>query len=158
HKYDFAVFLITPDDIIEFRGSNYLVARDNVLFEAGLFFTRLGRKRTLLVTPRRSKEDNLSFHLPSDLEGLNIITFRPFSEDEDMAPRLGPATTKIRALIKKEKHLPKKDANVSKELDGTKANIYIPPAANKRVTILNPVDIYLKGLSGGLIYLLRHLS
>jgi len=50
-EFDFGVFLITPDDIGEFKGKRYLIARDNVLFEAGVFFTQLGRKRTLLVAP-----------------------------------------------------------------------------------------------------------
>src|SRR5271165_3317857 len=37
NTFDFAIFVIRPDDIADVRGNRVLVARDNVLFEAGLF-------------------------------------------------------------------------------------------------------------------------
>jgi len=40
--FDFAVMVLTPDDLIETRNQNYTSPRDNVLFELGLFMGRLG--------------------------------------------------------------------------------------------------------------------
>jgi len=36
-KFDFAIFVVAADDTIESRGERYLVARDNVLLELGMF-------------------------------------------------------------------------------------------------------------------------
>src|SRR5260370_39343149 len=41
-RYDFGLFILTPDDRIESRGQEGYSARDNVLFELGLFLGRLG--------------------------------------------------------------------------------------------------------------------
>jgi predicted nucleotide-binding protein len=38
--YDFAVLVVTPDDIVEARGERQEAPRDNVLFEAGYFTGR----------------------------------------------------------------------------------------------------------------------
>jgi predicted nucleotide-binding protein len=47
--YQYAIFIFTPDDTITIRGEDVLVTRDNVIFEAGLFMSHLGRKRTFIV-------------------------------------------------------------------------------------------------------------
>src|SRR5438132_413553 len=44
-KYDFALFILTADDAIESRGERGFSARDNVLFELGLFLGVLGFER-----------------------------------------------------------------------------------------------------------------
>ena len=54
-EFDFAVFVFAADDTVKSRGKRYLVARDNVVLELGLFVSRLGRKRTF-VTLQRTKE------------------------------------------------------------------------------------------------------
>ncbi|MGA2057615.1 MAG: TIR domain-containing protein [Bradyrhizobium sp.] len=89
-EIDFAIFLLTPRDIIEFRGKKHLVARDNVLFEAGLFYSQLGRHRTFLVVPRA--ED---LKLPSDLEGLIHLTYTAPENWSDIASALGPICSDI---------------------------------------------------------------
>jgi predicted nucleotide-binding protein len=89
-EIDFAIFLLTPTDVVEFRGNRYLVARDNVLFEAGLFYSQLGRHRTFLVVP---KVKNLK--LPSDLAGLIHLTYTPPDDWSDIVPALGPACSDI---------------------------------------------------------------
>lgn len=66
-RSDYAVLVTTCDDKV--RGREKPAARDNVLFEAGLFMGRLGRKRTFLVCD----ED---LRLPSDLSGVTVATFR----------------------------------------------------------------------------------
>src|SRR6266487_6870765 len=41
-RYDFGIFILTPDDQIVSRDEEGYSARDNVLFELGLFLGRLG--------------------------------------------------------------------------------------------------------------------
>lgn len=126
-KYDFAVFLVMPDDIAEIRGERVLIARDNVLFEAGLFFSQLGRKRTILIVPTATEE--LDFHLPSDLDGINLIKYYPFADPDDMPAKLGAACGDVKEVIRTE---------------GLLADIKIGNIINS--------------LSGGPIYLLRHIA
>jgi predicted nucleotide-binding protein len=52
-KFDFAIMVLSPDDLLETRGQNFASPRDNVLFELGLFMGRLGRRRTLYSERRR---------------------------------------------------------------------------------------------------------
>src|SRR5207247_7335392 len=50
--FDAAVFVFSPQDELRMRGKDVLSARDNVIFELGLFTGRLGRKRAFIVMPR----------------------------------------------------------------------------------------------------------
>src|SRR5262245_35774576 len=63
---DFAIFVFSPDDSAKIRGQQYDIARDNVLFEAGLFMGMHGKERGFIVTPQGSP----AFHIPTDLLGL----------------------------------------------------------------------------------------
>jgi predicted nucleotide-binding protein len=69
-----------------------LIARDNVLFESGMFFSQLGRKRTFLAAP--SPEPARPFHLPSDLDGLTLVRYSVLSDRADLPAKLGAACTK----------------------------------------------------------------
>jgi hypothetical protein len=68
---DFAVLVLTPDDVTRSRGKKKLAPRDNVIFELGLFFGQLGRERCYLV-----QEDRPNLKLPSDLLGVKSATFK----------------------------------------------------------------------------------
>lgn len=72
---DFAVLVATADDTVSSRGGSRSTARDNVIFELGLFIGALGRARTYIVT-----KEGEALHLPSDLAGL---TWLPVSERDD---------------------------------------------------------------------------
>src|SRR4051794_13778930 len=60
-RVDFAVLVLTPDDITVKRAEEVPTARDNVIFEAGLFAGALGPRRTFIVHARDAR-----LNLPSD--------------------------------------------------------------------------------------------
>lgn len=70
-RSDFAVLIASADDLLSSRGNTRLTARDNVIFELGLFIGVLGRERTYILTDRDQK-----LALPSDLSGLTWLPYR----------------------------------------------------------------------------------
>lgn len=91
-QFDFAVMILSSDDMIESRQKNYASPRDNVVFELGLFMGRLGRSRTFII---HEKEVNLK--LPSDLAG---ITVSPYRTRENLSAALSPTCTPIIKAIR----------------------------------------------------------
>lgn len=81
-SFDFAVFVLSPDDKIETRGRSYSSPRDNVLFELGLFMGSLGRKRTFIV---HAQGEDLK--LPSDLAGITMSSY-PSRESQNLAAEI----------------------------------------------------------------------
>ena len=69
-KSDFAVLIISSDDLVKSRNESYQAPRDNIIFELGLFMGSLSRKRTFLIYPDRE-----NVKLPSDLEGITTIRY-----------------------------------------------------------------------------------
>jgi len=67
-KFDYAILIGTPDDKVEVRGKEFLQARDNILFELGLFIGRLGLEKCAFLVEENVK--NLS-----DLEGVFLSKF-----------------------------------------------------------------------------------
>jgi len=65
---DFAVFIATADDLVSTRQDVLVAARDNVLFEFGLFLGVLGKNKVFLLV-----EEGVT--LPSDLKGINVASF-----------------------------------------------------------------------------------
>src|SRR5690349_11718569 len=49
---DFGLFILRPDDTINIRGGEFKAARDNVIFELGLFAGRLGLGRSFFMIPK----------------------------------------------------------------------------------------------------------
>lgn len=91
-RSDFGIFVISPDDEIKKRGIVQKYARDNVIFELGLFIGRLGRERTFMVQPR----DLSDLKLPTDLWGVQSALFNSKRSDHSDLAALGPACNKIR--------------------------------------------------------------
>jgi len=93
-RVDFAIFVLTPDDLTVKRGQEEPSARDNVIFEAGLFAGALGPKRTFLVHAK-----DLKLNLPSDLVGITTCQFRSQRRDANLRAAINTAALKIREVL-----------------------------------------------------------
>lgn len=90
---DFGIFVFAPDDVALHRGKPVFITRDNTLFEMGLFWGKLRRKRIFAVVPQEVKErDDLikgerikNFHLLSDLHGLTLLQYEARTDGNDKA-------------------------------------------------------------------------
>lgn len=71
NEADFAVLVLTPDDVTTSRVAQTLAPRDNVIFELGLFMGRLGRDRCFILC-----EDRPDLKLPTDLLGVKSAAFQ----------------------------------------------------------------------------------
>jgi hypothetical protein len=74
-SFDFAVFVLHPEDRVNIRGEESLAVRDNVLFELGLFLGKLGRSRNFFIAP--SMRADVKLRLPSDLSGITPAKYDP---------------------------------------------------------------------------------
>jgi hypothetical protein len=78
NEYDFAVFVVTPDDKTRSRKKEHNSPRDNVIFELGLFLGTIGPSRILTTM-----QQGASIKLPSDLNGVTIPRFE-FGDEYDL--------------------------------------------------------------------------
>jgi predicted nucleotide-binding protein len=99
-RIDFAVIVLTPDDVLEKKGKIFLSARDNCIFELGLFMGALGPKRCFFVHQR-----GVDIGLPSDLAGVTPLSY-PKRSDGNVRAALQTACDNIREAIRK--HAPGK--------------------------------------------------
>lgn len=91
--FDFAILVLTPDDLVASRGTTEPAPRDNVLLELGLFIGGLGRDRTFMIIDRTAQ-----LRLPSDLAGITPATYEP-PTGGTMQSAVGPACTRIEVEI-----------------------------------------------------------
>jgi hypothetical protein len=94
-RFDFAVFVFSPDDMVLSRGVATPTARDNVVFELGLFMGRLGRSRAFVL-----QQANANIKMLSDLSGLTTVTYEWPNRENNPISAVGPACTMIRRAIK----------------------------------------------------------
>src|SRR5262249_47053757 len=87
--FDFAILVLTPDDLVSSRGETTSAPRDNVLLELGIFIGGIGRERTFMVIDRTAK-----LKLPTDLAGVTPATFEP-PQGGTLQSAVGPACTAI---------------------------------------------------------------
>jgi hypothetical protein len=102
-RFDFAVLVATPDDLVTRGEEAALSPRDNVMFELGLFMGRLGRARTYIVCDPRV------VRLPSDFAGVTLATYDSLRNDGNFIAAVGPATTMIRKSIRDLGSLPERN-------------------------------------------------
>ncbi|RYY91036.1 MAG: hypothetical protein EOO15_00410 [Chitinophagaceae bacterium] len=65
---EFSVMLAMKDDLLEKKGVSYEVARDNVIFEFGLFLGSAGLNRAFMLVEE-------GINLPTDLDGITLSRF-----------------------------------------------------------------------------------
>jgi hypothetical protein len=149
---EFGLFIFGADDIVRVRGTEMPAARDNVVFELGLFIGRLGRNRTFILTQKGSAD----FHIPTDLLGVSTATFQPPSRPDRLQAALGPACHDIRVAIGKHTVLRNPASPEASDLDLV-LPVLIPDAERKH--LFNIADGKTKGYKGGggLRAELRHL-
>lgn len=110
-SYDFGVFVFSPDDTLELKGgARVLAARDNVLFECGLFFSSLGRRCCFFLVP----DDVENFRIPTDLWG---ITPAFYGSRKDPRVAVGAPCNDIRQAIKEITKGDSEDLSLSGEWD-----------------------------------------
>jgi hypothetical protein len=94
-RFDFAVLVLTADDLIRSRNIDSFGPRDNVLFELGLFMGRLGRARTFLV-----HQSGVDLKIPSDLSGVTAAVYEWPREDCNYQSAVGAACDSLRDVIR----------------------------------------------------------
>jgi hypothetical protein len=94
-RFDFALLVLTPDDLVNSRDVETLSPRDNVIFELGLFMGHLGRARTFIL-----QQANAKIKIPSDLSGITTATYEWPREDKSYTSALGAACDTIRAVVR----------------------------------------------------------
>jgi hypothetical protein len=95
-QFDFAILVLSPDDIVQSRNDSNLGPRDNVIFELGLFMGRLGRERTFAVHQR-----NAHVKIPTDLSGVTLAAYDWPRRVGGHAAAVGPASDLIRDEIRR---------------------------------------------------------
>jgi predicted nucleotide-binding protein len=93
--YDFAVLVLTPDDVLNSRGSQQSVCRDNVIFELGLFMGAIGRDRAFALFDRTA-----DLRIPSDLAGISLAGYSPHSSGNAQST-VGAACIQIKQSIRR---------------------------------------------------------
>lgn len=94
-RFDFALLVLTPDDLIHGRKDETLGPRDNVIFELGLFMGRLGRSRTFIL-----HQSNAKVKIPSDLSSVTTATYEWPRADGSHRSAVGAACDSIREVIR----------------------------------------------------------
>jgi hypothetical protein len=92
-RFDFAVLILTEDDLTISRDIQSNSPRDNVIFELGLFMGGLGRHRVYIVANKAAK-----LKLPTDLAGITIASFEP-PKQATLQAAMGPASSLIKRSV-----------------------------------------------------------
>ena len=95
-KFDFAIFILAPDDDVNSRGVEQKAPRDNVIYELGLFMGVLDRDRVFLL-----RQKNANLKLPSDLTGVNPIDYIVPQDGTSWDAALSTPSNLIEATIRK---------------------------------------------------------
>ncbi|MBA3963795.1 MAG: nucleotide-binding protein [Chthoniobacterales bacterium] len=85
--YDFAILVFTGDDATTSRKRTHASARDNVLFEYGLFLGHAGKRRAYAFV-----QDKL--HVPSDLAGIHFDHFK-FGANKKLDAAFGETASRL---------------------------------------------------------------
>jgi hypothetical protein len=109
-EVEFAVLVVTPDDLRVKREETSKIPRDNIVFELGLFMGRLGRQRAFVVC------DPKYMQLPTDLMGLSLAEYDSKRSDGDPVKAVSVAASKIILAIRKAPRLAPSEPTSSSNL------------------------------------------
>ena len=93
-KFDFAVMVLTPDDMVRSRGELYNAPRDNMIFELGLFLGSLGPDRVFVLI-----DETVKTKLMSDYSGVAFLTYNGQRADKDYIQAVSPACVRMKQVI-----------------------------------------------------------
>lgn len=91
-KYEYGVFVFTPDDSVFSRGKIQSIPRDNVIFEYGMFLGKHTRNKAFFIIPR-----GVDIKLMTDVLGIISLEYDPTNANLDSA--VGDACDRIREII-----------------------------------------------------------
>ncbi len=93
---DFGIFVFAPDDDATIRFDLLKIARDNVVYEAGLFGGRLGPERCFIVVPQET-----SVRVPTDLLGMTLGTYEDVRSDGNYQSAVNSFCSDVETQIEK---------------------------------------------------------
>lgn len=143
-KFDFAVFIFAPDDVLRLRQKKFTAVRDNVVFELGLFMGKLGRHRTFIVAPKSSRD----LRIPTDLAGITPGTFNAQRSDGNLAAAFGPFCSEVRLQIRSGRRVSSKARQAKRSQSVPTEGLFIKTAfygtADHRVDVTRQVRAAVK--------------
>ena len=92
NKYEYGIFVFTPDDKVFSRGRISQMPRDNVIFEYGMFLGRHTRKKAFFIVPR-----GMDLKIMTDVLGITSLDYD--SSNTNLQSAVSDACDQIRAII-----------------------------------------------------------
>ena len=97
---DYALLVVTPDDSIVKRDAAGFTARDNILFELGMFMGTLGPRRSFYLIVSDHREGNVrDVNIPSDLAGITRLQVTRTDDPALFNSDLGAECVRLEAAI-----------------------------------------------------------
>lgn len=139
-RFDFAVLVLTPDDLVSSRNIETFGPRDNVIFELGLFMGHLGRLRTLILHQAAAP-----LKIPTDLSGIRTATYDWPRADKNYKSAVGAACDAIRETVRDlgiaEKKISRQLSDIRTRVEGVEERI-------SRIFAYGMSDTMFKNLKG----------
>jgi len=160
-RFDFAIFLFEPDDVIESRGATFSVPRDNVVFELGLFMSHLGVERALPMAPRGR------VRLLSDLAGFQPISYEEPPDaaalkkdflEETVERKRNALLKELKSLLQPALEGPLNELRTILAKQGRNNFGIVSPEAWNVSDVSDPVRKMVKAAPGSGAALIRHLA
>ena len=92
NKYEYGIFVFTPDDKVFSRGSISQMPRDNVIFEYGMFLGKHTRKKAFFIIPR-----GIDIKIMTDVLGITSLNYD--SSNTNLQSAVSDACDQIREII-----------------------------------------------------------
>lgn len=93
-RCDFALLVLTPDDILLSRQVEYRTPRDNILFELGLFIGELGPERVFVLL-----DETIDTKILSDYAGISVLRYNGQRKEDELPSAVSPACIEIKNFV-----------------------------------------------------------